>query len=314
MSILLFILLFQPAFNADQVLGWIQSREFARAESALKASASANRSNAKWHYAYGRLEFGRQKSLEALPHFEKAAELQPRNSEYALWVGNASCSAAATASTLRQPFLARTCKTAYDRTLELDPSNVEARSNLIRYHMQAPSIMGGDPAIATRYANDLMRLAPYRGLQDRIYIATAKKSTAEAERLMREGIRQYPDSSAFRNQLGLRLVEAKNWAGAYEQFSHLAKAFPEDWSHRYQIGRLAALSGQYLPQGRAEMEKLIRENPSSMSVSFRSMMHTRYGQILAHQRQMDAARRAFDQALRIDPKNEVAPAEKAKLR
>jgi tetratricopeptide (TPR) repeat protein len=314
MSFLLILLLFQATFNADQVMSLIRANEFARAESALKASASANRTNARWHHTYGRLEFARQKPSDALPHFEKAAELQPRNAEYALWVGNAACNAAAGASIVRQPFLARSCKSAYDRTLQLDPSNVEARSSLIRYHMMAPSIMGGDPATAVTYANDLMRLAPHRGLQDRIFIATVKKEPAEAERLIREGIRLYPDSSSFRSQLGLRLVDAKNWSGAYEQFAHLAKAFPDDWSHRYQIGRLAALSGQYLPEGRAEMEKLIRENPPAMSVSFRSMMHARYGQILAHQKQNDAARRAFDQALRIDPKNEVAPAEKAKLR
>ena len=312
--ILLVLLLFQATFNDDQVMSLIRANEFTRAESALKASASANRSNARWHHTYGRLEFARQKPSDALPHFEKAAELQPRNAEYALWVGNAACNAAAGASIVRQPFLARSCKSAYDRTLQLDPSNVEARSSLIRYHMMAPSIMGGDQATAVTYANDLMRLAPYRGLQDRIFIATVKKESAEAGRLIREGIRLYPDSSAFRNQLGLLQVEAKDWAGAYEQFSTLARMFPDEWSYRYQVGRLAALSGQYLPEGRAEMEKLIRENPPAMSVSFRSMMHARYGQILAHQKQNDAARRAFDQALRIDPKNDVATSEKAKLR
>jgi tetratricopeptide (TPR) repeat protein len=312
---LIFLLLLQAAtFNSDRVIGMIQSREFSRAESALRSTAAANRSNAKWHYAYGRLDFARNKHDEALEHFEKAADLDKRTADYALWVGNSACSAALNASVIRQPFLARTCKAAYDRTLELDRNHVEARSSLIRYHMQAPSIMGGDPAIAERFATDLMRLAPYRGLQDRIFIARTKNDNASALRLMRDGIRQFPDSTAFRNLLGLRLIEDKDWNGALEQFNTLTRMKPEEWSYRYQIGRLAALSGQHLPRGRTELERLIRENPTAMNTSFKSMLQTRYGQILAHQKDVPGARKAFDEALRIDPKNEVAPAEKAKLR
>ncbi len=312
---LILLLLLQTAtFNSDRVLALIQSRDFARAESALRSTAAANRTNAKWHYTYGRLEFARNKPDVAIGHFEKAADLDKRTAEYPLWVGNSTCSAALSANVLKQAYLAKSCKNAYDRTLELDPNNVEARSSLIRYHMQAPSIMGGDPAIAEKFATDLMRLAPYRGLQDRIFIATAKKDNATALRLMRDGVRQYPDSTAFRNRLGLRLIEDKDWNGALEQFNTLVKMKPDEWSYRYQIGRLAALSGQHLPQGRAELEKLIRENPSAMSTDFKSMLHTRYGQILAHQKDVPGARKAFDEAMRINPKNEVAPAEKAKLR
>lgn len=313
--ILVIALLFQSGtFNADQVLAHIQSREFGRAESALKATAAANRTNARWHYAYGRLEFARNKADAAIPHFEKAEDLDKRRAEYPLWVGNSTCTAALAANVVRQAYLAKSCKNAYDRTLVLDPTNVEAKSSLIRYHMQAPAIMGGDPAIAERFASELMRSAPYRGLQDRIFIATVKKDNATALRLMRDGVRQYPDSTVFRNRLGMRLIEDKDWAGAHEQFTTLMKMKPGEWMYRYQFGRLAALSGQYLPQGRAELENVIRENPSSMSVEFKSMLHTRYGQILAFQGDRAAARKAFDEALRINPKNEVAPVERGKLR
>jgi tetratricopeptide (TPR) repeat protein len=312
---LLLLFFIQAAtFNSDRVLNMIQSRDFTRAESTLTSTASTNRTNARWHYTYGRLEFARNKPDVAIRHFEKAAELDKRTAEYPLWVGNSTCSAALSANVLKQAYLAKSCKNAYDRTLELDPNNVEARSSLIRYHMQAPSVMGGDPAIAERFATDLMRLAPYRGLQDRIFIATAKKDHPTALRLMRDGVRQYPDSTAFRNRLGMRLIEDKDWNGALEQFNILVRLKPEEWSYRYQIGRLAALSGQHLPRGRTELERLIRENPPAMSTSFKSMLQTRYGQILAHQKDVPGARKAFDEALRIDPKNEVAPAEKAKLR
>lgn len=308
------LLLQSPPFNSAQVLSLIQSREFSRAESVLRSTAAANRSNAKWHYTYGRLELARNKPDAAIGHFEQAADLDKRTAEYPLWVGNSTCSAALSANVLKQAYLAKSCKNAYDRTLVLDPNNVEARSSLIRYHMQAPSIMGGDPAIAERFATELMRLSPYRGLQDRIFIARSKNDNASALRLMRDGIRQFPDSTAFRNLLGLRLIEDKDWNGALEQFNILTRMKPEEWSYRYQIGRLAALSGQHLPRGRTELERLIRENPPAMNTSFKSMLQTRYGQILAHQKDVAGARKAFDEALRIDPKNEVAPAEKAKLR
>lgn len=308
------ILLQSGAFNPDQILTLIQARELAQAESRLKSAASANRSNPQWHYLYGRLEFRRNNLDDALSYFEKAADLDKRSAEYSLWVGNSACQAAGSASVLRQPFLARTCKAAYDRTLQLDPKHVDARSNLIRFHMQAPGIVGGDETMAERYASELMSLAPFTGLSDRYWIATYRKQRDVSLNILGEGVTAFPDSTYFRYQLGLRLIEDRAWSASLTQFRELMRLQPDAWTIRYQMVRLAALSGEFLTEGRAEAERLIRENPKGMSVDFKSMLHTRYGQILVHQKDAAGARKAFDEAIRIDPKNEIAPVERAKLR
>jgi tetratricopeptide (TPR) repeat protein len=302
------------AFDSEQILSLIQARELAQAESRLKSTASANRSNPQWHYLYGRLEFRRDKPADALPHFEKAADLDKRSAVYSLWVGNSACQAAGSASVLRQPFLARTCKAAYDKTLELDPKNVDARSSLIRYHMQAPGIVGGDEKLADKYATELMTLAPFTGLSDRYWIAMYRKQRDVSLNILGEGVTTFPDSTYFRYQLGLRLIEDQAWAASMAQFRELAKLQPDAWTVRYQIVRLAALSGEYMTEGRKEAEQLLSQDREDMSVGFKSMLHTRYGQILARQGDAAGARKAFDEALRINPDNEVAPAERAKLR
>ncbi|MBA3658627.1 MAG: hypothetical protein H0W67_03440 [Gemmatimonadales bacterium] len=64
-------------------------------------------------------------------------------------------------------------RAALDRAIMLDPDNLEARTTLMQFLLQAPSIVGGSKSKARGQAQEIARRNPLRGLLARLEIAAA---------------------------------------------------------------------------------------------------------------------------------------------
>ncbi len=105
----------------------------------------------------------------------------------------------------------------------------------------------------------------------------------------------------IRLSLILLYQQAKRWKDAYTLAKQWSVDEPRKAKPWYQIGRLAAESGQYLAEGEAALRtylKLGRETGDP------EPKHARYrlGQILAKAGRKDEARAELQAALKIDPK------------
>lgn len=74
---------------------------------------------------------------------EKAVALDATSSENQLWLGRAYGSQAIKANVFKQASLAGKVKTAFEKSVELDANNLDARFGVIDFYLQAPGIMGG---------------------------------------------------------------------------------------------------------------------------------------------------------------------------
>ena len=81
-----------------------------------------------------------KKSTEAL---EKAAQADPDNSEIALWAGRAFGRRAETSSVLTAPGFASRARQYFEKSVQLNPHNLEALSDLFEYYLEAPGFLGG---------------------------------------------------------------------------------------------------------------------------------------------------------------------------
>jgi len=79
----------------------------------------------------------------AIKNGEKAVDLSASNAEYHWWLGRAYGEKAASANPLSAASLAGKTRNQFEQAVKLDPSNVQARSDLAEYYTEAPSIMGG---------------------------------------------------------------------------------------------------------------------------------------------------------------------------
>jgi tetratricopeptide (TPR) repeat protein len=112
---------------------------------------------------------------------EKATLLAPDNSLYHLWLGRIYGEKAGHASFLSAAGLAKKVRTEFERAVELSPDNLEARTDLAEFYLEAPGIVGGGKDKARAQANLIAPLNPAIAHWVLARIAEKNKDTGIAE-------------------------------------------------------------------------------------------------------------------------------------
>jgi tetratricopeptide (TPR) repeat protein len=112
----------------------------------------------------------------------KAASLDPANSRFHLWLGRVYGEKADRANLLAAAGLAGKVRGEFERAVQLNPKDVDARLDLAEFYLAAPGIVGGGEQKAREQAQFIATVNP--GREHWIYarIAEHKKDYATAER------------------------------------------------------------------------------------------------------------------------------------
>lgn len=259
----------------------------------------------------------RQNKAEAAEkQFERAVAADPRNGTYHLWLGNAVGQQAGSASAIRQPFMARRIKAEFERAVALDPELLDARDGLIQFYLMAPGVMGGSAAKAREQQREIAKRSAFRGQLAAAAVAWADKDTAGTERALRAAIAAEPDSARTAISLAQRQAGWGRTAAAFATLDEFLARHPRDIAVRFQIGRLAANSGQQLERGEKLLRALIAEPEweSTNQRPSRAAVHYRLGMVLEKSGRTPDARAAYERALALDPQLKPAKDALAALR
>jgi tetratricopeptide (TPR) repeat protein len=124
----------------------------------------------------------------ALEACQRAVSLAPQNSMFHLWLGRVYGEKADHSSIFSAPGLAKQARSAFERAVQLDPSNWEARADLGEFYAEAPGIVGGGKDKARAQADALMAINPAMGHWVLARIAEKDKQPDVAEREYRAEI------------------------------------------------------------------------------------------------------------------------------
>lgn len=240
--------------------------------------------------------------------FERAVEKEPRNGLYHLWLGNAVGMQASNASVVRQPFMARRIKSEFERAVQLDPELLDARDGLIQFYLMAPAVMGGDVGKAREQQREIARLDPVRGHIAAANIAWRGRDTVATERSLRAASAAAPDSLAPAAALAGRLLNWKRNTDAFGVWDSFLARQPQSITGRYQFARVAAVTGERLPDGERHLRAILAiENwPENNWTPGKAAAYARLGDILRHQRRRDESRAAYERALALDANLQIA--------
>jgi len=119
---------------------------------------------------------------------EHARNLDPRNSLYELWLGRIYGEKADRTGFLSAAGMAKKVRGAFERAVELDPGNWEARTDLAEFYLEAPGIVGGGKEKARSQADALMPLNPAMAHWVAGRIAEKEKDSVSAEREYRAAV------------------------------------------------------------------------------------------------------------------------------
>jgi tetratricopeptide (TPR) repeat protein len=296
------------AQNGESGVASFQAHRYADARRSLEAAATSDANNAKAHLYLGRIALHQTRFDDAIVHLEKAVALEPGVAAHHAWLGRAY-GQLAVRSGLRKKFsLAKRSRAALERAVELDPSNLEARSWLTQFYLLAPRIVGGSASKARAQANELAKLSEFRGALARAWIAEDRGKHDEAAREYRAAIARQPDSLIAYWGLAQLWHRAEQFDSAFVLLDGLIARHPEAMPAYYYYGRGSSLSGQKLPEGERALLRYVAYTPHEGEPPL-SSAHYRLGWVYERMGTRDAARREYERSLRLEPtRNEVREA------
>jgi len=135
------------------------------------------------HLLLCRVYYSQDMADAAVHECEMATAEDPSNSDYEMWLGRAYGMKASQAKLLTAFSIAKKVHTAFEKAVELDPSNVAAMSALGQFYVEAPGIVGGGLDKAQALAPRLLAVSASKGHRLLGLIAEKKNDmvTAEAE-------------------------------------------------------------------------------------------------------------------------------------
>jgi cytochrome c-type biogenesis protein CcmH/NrfG len=140
---------------------------------------------------------------DAVKSCQRAVSLDPSDSRFHLWLGRAYGEKARRAKFLSAARLAKKVRNEFEIAVRLDPGNAEARSDLARYYVEAPGVLGGGTDKAEEQARELATLDPPEGEIVQAWIAEKDKDSTAAE----DDLLAAVNLSGGKPDLWLRLAE-----------------------------------------------------------------------------------------------------------
>ena len=299
--------------GADDGVRLFNAGRLAEAKPVLAAAARAAPRDGAVAFYLGRIELAEGDGESAARWLERATAVEPRNSAYHYWLGNAYGRQAVRAGKLKQARLAGRIRGAFERAVALDPDNLDARTGLLQYYVVAPGFMGGSVKRAREQAREIARRSPLRGGVAEGVLAEREKDAAAAERAFTAAVAAAPDSALGYTVLGDFYRRTGRHDAAFATFERMRRALPNEPSALYLIGRTSAVSGQRLAEGAAALTAYIAAPRRDTDPPLASA-HFRLGAIREKQGDRAAARREYEATLRLDPAQAEARAGLARVR
>jgi tetratricopeptide (TPR) repeat protein len=135
-----------------------------------------------------RAYFMKEEWDRGIDNCERARNLDPQNSFHYLWLGRIYGEKADRVGFLSAAGLGKKSRIAFERAVELDPRNWEARKDLAEFCFSAPGIVGGGKDKARAQAEVIRALNPPAADWVEGQIAEKNKDYAAAERAYRAAI------------------------------------------------------------------------------------------------------------------------------
>ncbi|NNK31905.1 MAG: tetratricopeptide repeat protein [Xanthomonadales bacterium] len=291
--------------SLNDAISLYEQGAFDKAEQALEELKDADETAAEAHYYLGLILQSRGEFLDAAEQFEKAIERDDGQSRYYQGLGEAYGSATQELSFFKQMRLAGKIRDAFERAVELDPENIDARAGLATYYINAPGVAGGSEEKALEQAEEIARRDPYRGHMIRAAVFQSRNDEEAVEREYRAAIEASPDQASAYQALGIFLTSKERFKEAIEVYDRALEHVPDAMGVTYQLGRTASISGQFLERGEAAFIRYLEYQPTPDEPGL-DWAHYRLGLIHQLQGRTEDARAQFEQALQLNPDHEEA--------
>ncbi len=178
---------------------------------------------------------------------ERAVSIAPNNSRYHMWLGRIYGEKADGVIFFKAASLAGKVRDEFEAAVRLDPNNVDARSDLGEFYLEAPGIVGGGHDKAEAQAQILAKLDPAKAHYLKGRLAEKKKELGNAEKEYRAAIAATQGSALTWFNLALFYRHQQRWDDMEAAINHAVSAQMDRPEILMESGEILLRSGRNFP-------------------------------------------------------------------
>jgi len=290
----------------EKAKGAFEKGEYTQAIEILKSAAGSEPSNGDIFVLLARSYLELNQYDAAVNSAEKAVAINPKDSDYHRWLGEAYGAKADHASMLSAYSLARKTQKEFDAAVQLDARNFDAQQDLIQYDCTAPGMVGGGEEKAQPLIEKLMKMDAAEGHYATGICRAQKKDYAAADAEFAKALDGKPKTANRIYDIGDYFVQRKNAEKLLAVAAAGEDLAPHDPRGKFYRGVALILQGEKP----AEAEKLLKDYlqlaPMNSDYPRPWVAHYWLGRLQESQKNPGGARSEYQAALKLNGKYKLA--------
>lgn len=242
----------------------------------------------------------------AIRSAEKAVALDPRNSVYHEWLGKIYGDKADHAGWFSAMSLAKKTAKEFQTAVELDGRNFAARQALIEFDCSAPGIVGGGEDKAQPHIRELMMMDAAEGHYAAGNCRRQKKDFAAADEEFRKALESQPKSADLIYDIGDYAVKRSQPERLVAVAQAGERIAPNDPRGKYYRGVGLVLKNEKLGEAERLLQEYASIAPKRNGYPARAAAHAWLGRLYESENRTEEAKKEFENALQLDPRNKMA--------
>jgi tetratricopeptide (TPR) repeat protein len=288
--------------SLDAAKSAYEKGEYKEAIELLKASAAKQPVNGEIELLLAKSYLELNQDDNAISSAEKAVAIDPKNSSYHQWLGEADGAKADHASMLSAYSWARKTQKEFETAVQLDERNFNAAQDLIEYDCTAPSVVGGGGDKAQPLIEKLMSLDPAEGHYGAGVCKAVKKDLSGADIEYAKALQSKPKTADRIYDIGDYFQQR----GQGEKLQEVAAAgealAPKDPRGMYYSAVGSILKGEKLPEAEKQLRDYLAAAPVRSGYPKPWEAHYWIGRLYVAQKNNAAAKTEYQEALKLNAK------------
>jgi tetratricopeptide (TPR) repeat protein len=284
-----------------------------RAVDALNTAIAKSPDDASLHFLLGQSYYQLGDFPRAVAGFERAVQLAPKDSVYRDWLAKSYGRRAEESKFLGAMSWARKTHREFEIAVELDPANFEARRDLIRYEMNAPSVIGGGDDKAMKNIDALEKIDPIQGQLARGEFFATKKRMPEADAVFGKILESNSDRAGvyfevcdyYRDR-----VNAEKMGEAVEKAEHID---PDDRRLKFYKGVFLVMKGKSPSEAEMLLKTYVATVPENSDLPSHATALEWLGKLYESLGRLSEAAEQYKLSLSLNPHNKEVEEELKKV-
>ncbi len=292
--------------SLDAAKSAYEKGDYNRAIEILKSAAGKQPANGEIQLLLTKSYLESNQYDNAVSSAAKAVSIDPKNSVYHQWLGEAYGAKADHASMMSAYSWARKTQKEFETAVQLDEHNLDADQDLIEYDCTAPSIVGGGTDKAQPLIQKMMNLDAAEGHFAEGVCKAVKKDYPGADVEYAEALERKPKTADRIYDIGDYFLQRGQGDKLLEVAAAGEALAPKDPRATYYRAVGWILKGQRYPDAEKLLRDYLAAEPLRSTYPNPWDAHYWLGRLYAAEKNTIAAKNEYQEALKLNPKYKKA--------